>query len=159
MITAFRSLKPVTSVSASCEVLYRQEEFTMCYKIMHTLSFATFLFVLVALVFFYYSTSRRVSLVQQRQPESSTSKKLAKSQRNMLVLVCVFCFCFIPYHLVRLTHAYLRRNCSWRKVAYNLMELTILVSVLNVCLDPLIYFVFSKALRTKLNQGVVSRNR
>ncbi|KAM9363745.1 putative G-protein coupled receptor 34 [Symphorus nematophorus] len=159
IIMALHTLKPLTSVAVNCEVLYRQQHFTLSYKIMHTLSIVTFLFVLVSLVFFYYSTSRRVSLAQQRQPESSSSKKLAKTQRNMLVLVCVFCFCFVPYHLVRLTNTYLRRNCSWRKVSFNLMEVTISVSALNVCLDPLIYFIFSKALRTKLRQSMRPRNR
>ncbi|XP_051255701.1 P2Y purinoceptor 14-like [Dicentrarchus labrax] len=33
------------------------------------------------------------------QQQASSNKKLAKSHRNMLVLVSVFCVCFVPYHL------------------------------------------------------------
>uniref|UniRef100_A0A3Q3G5F3 G-protein coupled receptors family 1 profile domain-containing protein n=1 Tax=Kryptolebias marmoratus TaxID=37003 RepID=A0A3Q3G5F3_KRYMA len=70
----------------------------------------------------------------------------------MLVLVSVFCVCFIPYHLVRLPYAFIKNllclSSSW---FFYLKELTIVVSLLNVCLDPLIYFIFCKAFRTQLS--------
>ncbi|KAK1899729.1 P2Y purinoceptor 14 [Dissostichus eleginoides] len=78
-------------------------------------------------------------------------EKLAKSRRNMLVLVSVFCVCFVPYHLVRLPYAFLRKRCSWSQTFFYLKEVTVLLSVLNVCLDPLIYFIFCKAFRAQLN--------
>lgn len=144
--------EPLSSVpdAVSCDVLHSQQ-LSLFYKVIHTCSAAVFLLVLVSLIFFYYSTSRRLSLAQQRQPASSGSKKLAKSRRNMLVLVSVFCVCFVPYHLVRLPYAFLRRQCSWSQAFFYLKELTIMVSVLNVCLDPLIYFIFCKAFRAQLS--------
>lgn len=140
---------PPLSHAVSCDVLH-SEQLSLFYKIVHTCSAAIFLVILVSLVFFYYSTSRRLSLAQQRQPASSGSKKLVKSRRNMLVLVSVFCVCFVPYHLVRLPYAFLTRRCSWSQAFYYLKEFTIMVSVLNVCLDPLIYFIFCKAFRAQL---------
>ncbi|XP_076583729.1 P2Y purinoceptor 14-like [Chaetodon auriga] len=157
VILSFQTQKPLTSLPVICEVLH-SGQLTLLYKIIHICSTAIFLCVLVALIFFYYSTSRKVSLAQQRQPASASSTKLAKSHRNMFVLVCVFCVCFVPYHLVRLPNTYLWRYCSWSKVFSYLMELTIVVSVLNVCLDPLIYFIFCKSFRTQLNQRVRSVN-
>ncbi|KAK1900142.1 P2Y purinoceptor 14 [Dissostichus eleginoides] len=91
------------------------------------------------------------AVYKKRQPASSSSKKLAKSRRNMLVLVSVFCVCFVPYHLVRLPYAFLRKRCSWSQTFFYLKEVTVLLSVLNVCLDPLIYFIFCKAFRAQLN--------
>ncbi|KAE8294859.1 G-protein coupled receptor 87 [Larimichthys crocea] len=90
--------KELTSVQSatSCEKVF-SEEVKLFFKIVYPISSVIFLFVLVSLVFFYYSTSRRLSLAQQRQPASSSNKKLAKSRRNMLVLVSVFCVCFVPY--------------------------------------------------------------
>lgn len=155
VILSFQTQRPFTSVPVSCEVLH-SGQLALLYKIIHSCSTAIFLFVLISLVFFYYSTSRRVSLARERQPASSSSKKLAKSHRNISVLVCVFCVCFVPYHLVRLPNAFLWRYCSWSKVFSYLMELTIIVSVLNVCLDPLIYFIFCKAFRTQLRRRVGS---
>ncbi|XP_034091775.1 P2Y purinoceptor 14 [Gymnodraco acuticeps] len=137
-------------LSLSCDALHSQLLSTV-YKVIHSCSVLVFLLVLVSLVFFYHSTSRRLSEAQKRQPASSSSKKLAKSRRNMLVLVSVFCVCFVPYHLVRLPYAFLRKRCSWSQTFFYLKEVTVLLSVLNVCLDPLIYFIFCKAFRAQLN--------
>ncbi|KAG8000373.1 P2Y purinoceptor 14, partial [Nibea albiflora] len=150
--------KELTSVQSTtrCDNLF-SEQIKQFFKIVYPISAAIFLFVLVSLVFFYYSTSRRLSLAQQRQPASSSNKKLAKSRRNMLVLVSVFCVCFVPYHLVRLVYTFLRSQCSVSQVLFYLKELTIIVSALNVCLDPLIYFIFCKAFRAQLGLRKVFR--
>lgn len=158
IIMSFHSLKHSTSVATRCEALH-SDQLAVLYKIIDTFTTVSFLFVLVSLIFFYYNTSRRVSEARQRQPTSSSSKKLAKSHRNMLVLVCVFCFCFVPFHLFRLIDIFLWKNCSMRKVSYYLMEVTVMVSALNVCLDPLIYFIFCKAFRARLSRRVVAGNR
>ncbi|CAJ1066260.1 P2Y purinoceptor 14-like [Xyrichtys novacula] len=141
-----------TSVSGtlSCESLH-SKDLSRYYRVVHICLAAIFILVLVSLVFFYYSTSRRLAAAQQRQPASSGSKKLAKSRRNMLVLVSVFCICFVPYHLVRLPYAFLKKKCSWNQTFFYLKELTVMLSVLNVCLDPLIYFIFCKAFRAQLS--------
>ncbi|XP_036951771.1 P2Y purinoceptor 14-like isoform X1 [Acanthopagrus latus] len=157
IIMLFHSLKHLTSVPTRCETLH-SDQLAVLYTIIQTFSTISFLFVLVSLIFFYYNTSRRVSEARQRQPTSSSSKKLAKSHRNMLVLVCVFCVCFVPFHMFRLIDIFLRKNCSMRTVSYYLMEVTVMVSALNVCLDPLIYFIFCKAFRAQLSRRGEARN-
>uniref|UniRef100_A0A3P9DF31 P2Y purinoceptor 14-like n=1 Tax=Maylandia zebra TaxID=106582 RepID=A0A3P9DF31_9CICH len=129
------------------------KELNVLYKIIHVFSATIFVTVLVCLVFFYYKTSRKLSVAQEKQPASIGSKKLARSRRNMLVLVSVFCVCFVPYHLVRLPYAYTSKtsNCSWSQVFFYVKEMAVFVSVLNVCLDPLIYFIFCKAFRARLS--------
>ncbi|KAJ7995090.1 hypothetical protein DPEC_G00240960 [Dallia pectoralis] len=125
----------------------------LLYKIVHSFSAAIFIFVLVTLLLLYCSTVRRLRQAQQNQLSCGTSKKLSRSKRNMLVLVAVFCVCFVPYHLVRLPYAYLRphlSSCGLQQAFYYLKELTVLLSVLNACLDPLIYFIFCKAFRSQL---------
>ncbi|XP_070685402.1 P2Y purinoceptor 14-like [Pempheris klunzingeri] len=133
----------------SCDALHSRQ-LRLLYRIIHACSATVFFFVLVSLVFFYHGTSRRLAQAQQRQPASSGSKKLAKSRRNMLVLVSVFCVCFVPYHLVRLPYVFLGGRCSASQVFFYLKELTVMMSILNVCLDPLIYFIFCKAFRAQL---------
>lgn len=144
--------KPLTFVlsTLSCNTLDIRQV-SLLYKIIHTFSATIFFFVLFSMVFFYYSISLRLSLAQQKQPASPSSKKLAESRRKMLVLVSVFCICFVPYHLVRLPYTFLTGLCSWSLVFYYLKEITIMVSVLNICLDPLIYFIFCKAFRAQLS--------
>ncbi|XP_042271138.1 P2Y purinoceptor 14-like isoform X2 [Thunnus maccoyii] len=150
---------PLTVVPDSCDVL-QSAQVIVFYKIIHICSAVTFLFIFISLVFFYYSASRTVWLAQQKQLSSSSCKKLKKSRKKMLVLVSVFCICFVPYHLGLIPYALLKRQCSSRRVLYYLIEVTILLSVLNVCLDPLIYFISCKAFRTKLNlKRVFSRTK
>ncbi|XP_062275950.1 G-protein coupled receptor 87-like [Scomber scombrus] len=144
--------EPLTAVPDSCETL-GNTQVSVFDKIIHICSAVIFLVVLVSMIFFYYSASRSVLQAQQRQLASSSCKKLRRSRRKMLVLVSVFCVCFMPYHLVRLPYSFLQRQCSSSKVFYYLKELTVLLSVLNVCLDPFIYFMFSKAFRSQLSRA------
>ncbi|XP_059191567.1 P2Y purinoceptor 14-like [Centropristis striata] len=154
VILSFQTQEPLTSVPLSCEWLH-SDQLTILYQIIHTCSATMFLLVLVSLVFFYYSTSRMLLQVQQRQPEAFSSTKLEKSRRNMLMLVSVFCFCFVPYHLARLPKVFLGMHCSGSRVLFYVMELSIVLSVLNVCLDPIIYFILCKRFRTQLRLGLV----
>lgn len=146
---------PAVPSRVSCDVLH-SEQLNLFYKIIHIFSAATFILVVVSLVFFYLSISCRLWLAELMNPASSGSKKLAKSRRNMLVLVSVFCLCFVPYHLVRLPYVFLSRQCSGSQVIFYLKELTIMLSVLNICLDPLIYFIFCKVFRAQLSLRKVS---
>uniref|UniRef100_A0A3B5A8R5 P2Y purinoceptor 14-like n=1 Tax=Stegastes partitus TaxID=144197 RepID=A0A3B5A8R5_9TELE len=152
IILSVYTQKPLTSIPSTpiCKFL-RSDQLHLLYKFIHSFSGIVFLVVLISLLFFYYSTSRRVLLAQKKHPESLGSKTLKKSHRNMLVLVCVFCLCFVPFHLVHPLRMFLRKNCRGENILHNLSELTILMSVLNVCLDPLIYFIFCKAFRAQFN--------
>lgn len=134
-------------VSLSCDASH-SPTLKGYYRAVHICSAPIFLCVLLALIFFYSSISRRLKQAQSRQPQSSSSNKLAKSQRNMLLLMVVFCVCFVPYHVFRLPYAFQKDHCS--QILYLLKELSVLLSALNVCLDPLIYFLFSEAFRTQL---------
>ncbi|XP_043976257.1 P2Y purinoceptor 14-like [Gambusia affinis] len=116
------------------------------HTVIHAVACIFFLLVLFSLVFFYYSISRRVHQVHLA---SSNSKKLVRSRRNMLVLVSVFCFCFVPCHIIRLPYMKLQGHCS--VVLYYLKEVTVLLSASNICLDPLIYVFHCKEFRAQLN--------
>ncbi|XP_077421283.1 P2Y purinoceptor 14-like [Vanacampus margaritifer] len=143
---------PPSAGMASCDDL-QSGQLKLLYKVVHAFSATVFLLVLAALLFFYGSTSRRLAAVQRRRPASSGARKLLKSRRNILVLVGVFCVCFVPYHLVRLPFAVLKPPGCWARVAFfYLKDATVAVSAFNICLDPFIYFLFSNAFREQLNR-------
>lgn len=135
----------------SCES-HHSLEISLAYKIIHCSTIVVFMFVLMSLIFLYWKTMQKIRQAQLSTQTTSNSQKLNKSKRNMLVLVVVFCVCFVPYHLVRLPYAFIKlqtKNCTAQAI-YILKELTVLLSVLNACLDPLIYFIFCKAFRAQL---------
>ncbi|XP_057207005.1 P2Y purinoceptor 14-like isoform X2 [Triplophysa rosa] len=137
-----------------CESLH-SAKVKLVYKITHTVSMLLFIFVLVSLILLYWGTLKKIRQVQLSTQTTSNSRKFNKSKRNMLVLVVIFCVCFVPYHLVRLPYAFIKphlKDCT-AQAFYILKELTVLLSVLNACLDPLIYFIFCKAFRAQLSLG------
>lgn len=137
----------------SCRSLLNKD-LSLFYKIIQIYSAAIFLLTLLSLIFFYYGISRKLAVLQKNQLASSGSEKLVKSRRNMLVLVSVFCVCFVPYHLVRLPYTFSERQCSWGQALFYLKEVTVMVSSLNVCLDPIIYLLFSKEYRATMWSSV-----
>ncbi|XP_006810112.1 G-protein coupled receptor 87-like [Neolamprologus brichardi] len=155
-ILFFITQQPLTSDPGCCEVLI-SASIRPIYKVFQASSFILFLLVLISLVFFYYSTSRRVLQEQKKQLASRHSEKLVKSRRNILVLVSIFCVCFIPYYLVRLPLAFKLGGRSVRQVFYYLMDATTLLSVFNVCLDPLVYFFLCKSVRAQVNMKIPSK--
>ncbi|XP_035771837.1 P2Y purinoceptor 14-like [Neolamprologus brichardi] len=155
-ILFFITKKPLTSNSIRCGYMLGTSVI-LFYKIIHVICTIIFLVVFISLVFFYYSTSRRVLQAQQRQLASS--EKLVKSRRNMLVLVSIFCVCFVPYHLVRLPYAFLLNSCPVGRTLYYLKEMATMVSVFNICLDPLVYFYLCKTFRAQVNLRKVLRGK
>lgn len=142
----------VSPHSVGCESLH-SESVSNLYKAVHSASAAIFFFVLVSLVFLYHGTTRRLRQAQQSPQAKRGCRKLAKAKRNMLILVGVFCVCFVPYHLVRLPYAFLKQKLTcftWAHAFFTLKEATVLLSVCNACLDPFIYFIFCKAFRAQL---------
>ncbi|KAK7172193.1 hypothetical protein R3I93_004488 [Phoxinus phoxinus] len=133
------------------------------YLAMQITSFLVFLSVLVSLILFYWGNVQRLREAQRTMPEKPGNAKLSKSKRNMRVLVAVFCVCFVPYHVVRLPHVFispLLHDCTAAQAFYIIKEMTVLLAVLNASLDPLIYFVFCKTFRARLNlQRFQQRNQ
>ncbi|XP_067850702.1 P2Y purinoceptor 14-like [Heptranchias perlo] len=120
------------------------------YTFAHIAGIITFLCVLVGLCFFYFQISR-----QLHQSSSAQSlKKQTKAKNNILILIAVFLVCFVPYHIIRLPYILTQINvisdCFWQRILYYAKESSLLLSTLNACFDPVIYFLFCKAFRSKL---------
>ncbi|XP_051535757.1 P2Y purinoceptor 14-like [Myxocyprinus asiaticus] len=137
----------------SCESLH-SPQFAMAYKIINSCIFVFFIFLLISLILLYLRTLQKLREAQMSTQVTSNSHKIEKSRRNMLVLLVIFCVCFVPYHLMRLTYTFispLLDDCTTAQVFFILKEVTVLMSVLNACLDPLIYFLFCKAFRAQFS--------
>ncbi|XP_050959782.1 P2Y purinoceptor 14-like [Labeo rohita] len=137
----------------TCESQHNSQ-LSLTYKILHCLTFVSFIFVLVSLIVLYWKTHKKLRDVQFSSQVSFGSQTFKRSTHNMLVLVVIFCVCFVPYQLVKLPYIFIKpllRDCTAVHVYYILKELTILLSALNASLDPLIYFFFCKTFRARFN--------
>ncbi|XP_059506909.1 P2Y purinoceptor 14-like [Stegostoma tigrinum] len=120
------------------------------YAFSHVAALITFVCVLVALCFFYV----QISLQLHRPPSTQSLIKQTKAKNNILILLVVFMVCFVPYHIVRFPYILSQTNfiedCYWKTILYYAKESSLLLSTLNSCFDPVIYFLFCKAFRSKL---------
>nr|XP_060627431.1 lysophosphatidic acid receptor 6-like [Anolis sagrei ordinatus] len=67
-----------------------------------------------------------------------------KALRTVLVVLGVFLVCFAPYHLVQLVHTLSRvglvGGCPLLRGTYAARRVTMALTSLNACLDPLVYY-------------------
>lgn len=129
-------------------------QISLAYKIISCVAFVIFIFVLVSLILLYWKTLQKLREVQFSTQTSFNSQTFRNSKRNMLVLIVIFCLCFVPYHLVIMLNLFIKpllHDCSVLRVFYTLKELAVLLAALNASLDPLIYFLFSRAFRAQFN--------
>ncbi|XP_072329556.1 P2Y purinoceptor 14-like [Scyliorhinus torazame] len=138
------------SIPQSSQVCIQVGTQQVVYIVSHIIGVTTFLIVLVGLCFFYFQISRQL----RWSPSPQSLRKQAKAKNNVLILLAVFLVCFVPYHIIRLPYVLSQTNlipeCHWKKVLYYAKESSLLLSTLNACFDPVIYFLFCKAFRSKL---------
>ncbi|XP_073673517.1 P2Y purinoceptor 14-like [Garra rufa] len=143
----------------TCESRH-SSQLSVTYKVLHCVTFVGFVFVLVSLIVLYWKTHQKLRQVQFSSQVSFRSQTFERSKHNMLVLVVIFCICFVPYHLVKLPYVFIKpllRDCTEAQPFYILTELTIVLAALNASLDPLMYFFFCKTFRAQFNLTTRSR--
>ncbi|XP_055501715.1 P2Y purinoceptor 14-like [Leucoraja erinacea] len=120
------------------------------YFFAHTAGLVMFFVVLAGICYCYLQISTQLHLL----PSSPSLKKQTKAKNNILILLVVFFICFVPYHIIKLPYILsqteLISDCYWQRVLYYAKESSLLLSTLNACFDPVIYFLFCKAFRSKL---------
>ncbi|KAK9520397.1 hypothetical protein VZT92_020289 [Zoarces viviparus] len=128
-------------------------------------SVGLFWVTLLVLAYCYTSIACRVyrSYRRVRRPRNS-SDVCRKSNRSIFSLLAVFFVCFVPYHMCRVPYNLSQRpesGFSWetRFWLLQLKEGTLFLSALNVCFDPVIYFLMCRTFRESLIRKLSGRER
>ncbi|XP_078266600.1 P2Y purinoceptor 14-like [Rhinoraja longicauda] len=91
------------------------------------------------------------------------STVVKKANRNIFSILGVFFICFVPYHVIRIPYENNRStdsSCTARNRLYYAKEATLFLCALNVCLDPIIYFLLCKSFIRVLRRTLgIKRNK
>ncbi|XP_029923243.1 P2Y purinoceptor 14 isoform X2 [Myripristis murdjan] len=117
-------------------------------------SVVLFWVTLLVLAFCYTSIAHRV-YQSYRRVRQDGSDVCRKSNRSIFSILVVFFVCFVPYHVCRVPYTLSQMPESGfspasRFLLFQLKEVTLFLSAVNVCLDPVIYFLMCRTFRESL---------
>ncbi|TKS80573.1 P2Y purinoceptor 14 [Collichthys lucidus] len=124
-------------------------------------SVSLFWLTLLILAFCYASIACRVYQSYRRVRQNNSDAR-RKSNRSIFSILAVFFICFVPYHVCRVPYTLSQMPASdfsehTRFLLFQLKEGTLFLSALNVCLDPIIYFLMCRIFRESLLRKLSGR--
>ncbi|KAG9265928.1 G protein-coupled receptor 34 like [Astyanax mexicanus] len=111
------------------------------------------LFGVLIMVFIIFYVKIALKL---RTMEMGNGDPKAQSRKQQLILKtylvpAIFTLCFLPYHLVRAPYVLAQmgviKELDSKQMLHSWNEMTLLLSTLNSCLDPIIYYFLSSTYR------------
>ncbi|XP_053177516.1 P2Y purinoceptor 14 [Scomber japonicus] len=126
-------------------------------------SVGLFWLTLLVLIFCYASIANQIYRSYRRVRQDS-SEICRKSNRSIFSILAVFFVCFVPYHVCRMPYTLSQMPASGfspasRFLLFQVKEGTLFLSALNVCLDPIIYFLMCQTFRESLLRKLSGRGR
>ncbi|XP_028809754.1 putative G-protein coupled receptor 34a [Denticeps clupeoides] len=111
---------------------------------------AVFWLVFLLLVASYCQIAWHLLQTSLRKPNMPNAGRYSRTARKSFVVLFLFTVCFVPYHSFRgvYVHSQLTdTSCEWQRVVDRTNEIMLLLSSLNSCLDPVMYFMLSGSVR------------
>ncbi|KAM9318161.1 P2Y purinoceptor 14 [Pholidichthys leucotaenia] len=124
-------------------------------------SVSLFWATLVVLAFCYTSIAHQICR-SFRRVRCDNGDVCRRSNRSIFSILAVFVVCFVPYHVCRVPYTLSQMQASgfgWdaRFWLFQVKEGTLFLSALNVCLDPIIYFLMCGTFRESLLRKLSAR--
>ncbi|KAK5853277.1 hypothetical protein PBY51_007079 [Eleginops maclovinus] len=107
------------------------------------------------LLFFCYTSITCQLYRSYRRVQRDNSNVCRKSKRSIFSILAVFFVCFVPYHVLRFLDELVEKwksSCSLDKhcLLLQLKDAMLFFCAINVCLDPVIYFLMCRTFRESL---------
>ncbi|XP_031162565.1 P2Y purinoceptor 14 [Sander lucioperca] len=160
--------RPATEENAQHCMQLKTQLGVQWHRVSTFLSVGLFWVTLLVLAYCYTSIACRVyqsyRRVRRSSNNNSSSSSCRKSNRSIFSILAVFFVCFVPYHVCRVPYTLSQMPASgfsWDTcfLLFQLKEGTLFLSALNVCLDPLIYFLMCRTFRESLLRKLSGRKQ
>ncbi|XP_078118804.1 putative G-protein coupled receptor 34b [Sander vitreus] len=112
-----------------------------------------FWLVFVSLMASYGKIALKLMRTSQEKPNLPNASRYARTSRKSFFILFLFTVCFVPYHMVRVFYIITQitdTSCFWQDVANKANEVALLLSALNSCLDPVMFFLLSSSVRKEV---------
>ncbi|XP_046891841.1 lysophosphatidic acid receptor 6a [Hypomesus transpacificus] len=102
--------------------------------------------------------SGRILQTLRRPQAISRGRKLNKTKilRMLVVHLCIFCFCFIPYNVNLIFYALVRtktlKGCFVESVVRTIYPIALCIAVSNCCFDPIVYYFTSETIQNSIKR-------
>ncbi|KAK3556407.1 hypothetical protein QTP70_007983 [Hemibagrus guttatus] len=120
---------------------------------------AVFWLVFLLLVVSYGRIACRLLQASHDKPNLPNAGHYSRAAKKSFVVLFLFTICFVPYHAFRGVYVHsqlIETPCEMRRHIDRANEFMLLLSALNSCMDPLMYFVLSASVR-KATLSAISR--
>ncbi|KAI5613508.1 G protein-coupled receptor 34a [Silurus asotus] len=118
-----------------------------------------FWLVFLLLVVSYGQIAWRLLKASRDKPDLPNALHYSRAAKKSFVVLFLFTVCFVPYHAFRGVYVQSQLTetpCEIRRQIDQANEVMLLLSALNSCLDPIMYFVLSASVR-KATISAISR--
>ncbi|XP_040003547.1 probable G-protein coupled receptor 34b [Xiphias gladius] len=112
-----------------------------------------FWLVFISLVVSYGKIAHRLLRTSQEKPDLPNAAHYTRTAKKSFFILFLFTVCFVPYHMVRVFYIKTQitdTSCYWKGMADKANEVALLLSALNSCLDPVMYFLLSSSVRKEV---------
>uniref|UniRef100_A0A8C4Q6Y2 G-protein coupled receptors family 1 profile domain-containing protein n=1 Tax=Eptatretus burgeri TaxID=7764 RepID=A0A8C4Q6Y2_EPTBU len=152
----FYTMRVSQQTSNQIRCYYYKKGKTIWAVAINMIAVAAFFVVLAVMVFCYMGI--RMQLERHMNMVTSTVAQAVcrrnafghDASRKGLVVLCIFCVCFVPYHIVRPFFLLSQAGLLPAEFAPGLHvtnEIVLCLVTLNACLDPVIYFFINRGFR------------
>uniref|UniRef100_A0A3Q2E2R0 Purinergic receptor P2Y14 n=1 Tax=Cyprinodon variegatus TaxID=28743 RepID=A0A3Q2E2R0_CYPVA len=126
-------------------------------------TWSLFWLTLIVVAFSYTFIARQVYKTYRCMRRDSR-EVYRNSNRNIFSILGVFCICFVPFHVCRIPYTmsqvspkhFSQDSKFW---LHQIKEGTLFLSAMNVCLDPLVYFLMCGTFRKSLIRKLSGRKK
>ncbi|KAG9485621.1 hypothetical protein GDO78_008617 [Eleutherodactylus coqui] len=121
-----------------------------------------FWIVFVMLILSYVKIGQNLQRISRERAYIPNAGRYNSTAYKSFFVLFIFTVCFVPYHTFRIAYIATQLqtlSCYWVDKVHKINEITLMLSAINSCLDPILYFLLSNSVRKTVRQLLCGASR